>query len=130
MEYTQKSTNYHSRCHRVVVVGPGLYNAYTSTLQNVVQLPIKLYGFADDHTIKDSFMPDNIINLASYVIAAIESCITSIKHWMDGKRLKINSAKTDFILIGSRQQLAKCKTTSILANDEIVQRSSIIKYFG
>ena len=75
-------------------------------------------------------MPDNIINSESYVIAAIESCITSIKHWMDGNRLKMNSAKTDFILIGSRQQLAKCKTTSILVNDEIVLRSSIIKYLG
>ena len=67
-------------------------------------------------------MPDNIIDSETYVIATIESCITSIKHWMDGNRLKMNSAKTDFILIGSRQQLVKCKTTSILANDEMVQR--------
>ena len=73
-------------------------------------------------------MSDNIIDSETYVIATIESCITSIKHWMDRNRLKMNSAKTDFILIGSRQQLVKCKTTSILANDEMVQRSSIIKY--
>ena len=112
------------------VAGPVLYSAYASTLQNVVQSPIKLYGFADDHTIRDSFMPDNIIDSETYVIATIESCITSIKHWMDGNRLKMNSAKTDFILIGSRQQLVKCKTTSILANGEMVQRSSIIKYLG
>ena len=72
-------------------------------------------------------MPDNIIDSESYVIT-IESCIKSIKHWMDRNRLKMNSAKTDFILIGSRQQLVKCKMTSISANDEIVQRSPIIKY--
>ena len=71
------------------VVGPVPYNAYASTLQNVVQSPIKLYGFADDDTIKDSFMSDNIINSESYVIATIESYITSIKHWMDGNRLKM-----------------------------------------
>ena len=112
------------------VAGPVLYNAYASTLQNVVQSPIKLYGFADDHTIRDNFMPDNIIDSETYVIATIESCITSIKHWMDRNRLKMNSAKTDFILIGSRQQLVKCKTTSILANGKMVQRSSIIKYLG
>ena len=52
-------------------------------------------------------MPDNIIDSESYVITTIESCITSIKHWMDGNRLKMNSAKTDFILIGSRQQLVQ-----------------------
>ena len=49
---------------------------------------------------------------------------------MDGNRLRMNSAKTDFILIGSRQQLVKCKTTSILVSDEIIQRSPIIKYLG
>ena len=81
------------------VAGPVLYNAYASTLQHVVQLPIKLYGFADDHTIKDSFMLDNIIDSESYVIT-IESCIISIKYWMDGNRQKMNSAKSDFILIG------------------------------
>ena len=112
------------------VVGPVLYNAYATTLQHVVQSPIKLYGFADGHTIKDSFMPDNIIDTESYVITAIESCITSFKQWMDTNRLKMNSAKTNFILIGSRQQLVKCKMTSILANDDIVQRSPIIKYLG
>ena len=111
------------------VAGPVLYNAYASTLQHVVQSPIKLYGFADDHIIKDSFMPDNVIDSESYVIT-IESCITSIKHWMGRNRLKMNSAKTDFILIGSRQQLVKCKMTSILVNDEILQRSPIIKHLG
>ena len=55
------------------VAGSVLYNAYASTLQHVVQSPIKLYEFADDHTIKDSFMPDNIIDSESYVITAIES---------------------------------------------------------
>ena len=112
------------------VAGPFLYNACAPALQHVVQSPIKLYGFADDYTIKDSFMPDNIIDSESYMITTIESCITSIKHWMDRNRLKMNSAKTDFILIGSRQQLVKCKMTSILANDEIVQRSPLIKYVG
>ena len=54
-----------------------------------------------------------------------------INQTLDGlNKLKMNSAKTDFIIIGSRQQLVKCKTTSILANDEIVQRSPIIKYLG
>ena len=130
MEYTQKEHQLPFFVPQGSVVGPVLYNAYASTLQHVVQSPIKLYGFADDHTIKDSFMPDNIIDSESYVITTVESCITSIKHWMDGNRLKMNSAKTDLILIGSRQQLVKCKTTSILADDEIVQRSLIIKYLG
>ena len=75
-------------------------------------------------------MPDNIIDSETYVITAPESCITSIKQLMDRNRLRMNSSKTDFIFIGSRQQLVKCKTASILASDEIVQRSPTIKYLG
>ena len=62
------------------VAGLVFYNAYASTLQHVVQSPIKLYGFADDHATKDSFMPDNIIESEGNLTIALESCITSIKH--------------------------------------------------
>ena len=37
------------------VASPILYNAYASTLEDVVSTPIDLHGFADDYTIKDSF---------------------------------------------------------------------------
>ena len=74
-------------------------------------------------------MPDNIIEAESNVIRSLKGCTTSIKGWMDENRLWMNSAKTDFIFIGSRQ-LVKCKTNSILANGEIIQRSSSIKYLG
>ena len=75
-------------------------------------------------------MPDNIIEAESSMISSLKGCTTSIKGWMDENRLWMNSAKADFILIRSRQQLVKCKTNSILSNDEIVQRSSSIKYLG
>ena len=108
------------------VAGPVLNNAYASTLQHVVQSPITIHGFADNHAIKDNFMPDNIIKAESNVIRSLKSCITSIKQWMDENRLWMNSAKTDFIFISSTQQLVKCKTNSILANGEIM--SEVIKY--
>ena len=112
------------------VPGPVLYNAYASMLQKVVKSPITIHRFTDDHAIKDTFMPDNIIEAESNVIRSLKSCITSIKQWMDENRLQMNSAKIDFIYIGSRQQLVKCKTNSIIANGEIILRSSSIKYLG
>ena len=112
------------------VPGPVLYNAYASMLQQVVKSPITIHEFAGDHAIKDSFMPDNIIEAESNMIRSLKSCITSIKQWMDEKKDLMNRAKTDFIYIGSRQQLVKCKTNSIIANGEIIQKSSSIKYLG
>ena len=49
--------------------------------------------------------------------------------WMK-TRLWVNSAKMDFILIGSIQQFLKCQTNNILVNGETIQRSSCIRYLG
>ena len=35
--------------------GPSLYAVYASTMQSVVLEEINLYGFADDHVLKNSF---------------------------------------------------------------------------
>ena len=47
---------------------------------------------------------------------------------MDQNRLKMNSDKTEFILIGSRQQLQKCHTQQININSENIVKSETIKY--
>ena len=45
-------------------------------------------------------------------------------------RLKMNEGKTEFIIIGSSHQIAKCSTTHLDVNNIEVQRSSVIKYLG
>ena len=44
-------------------------------------------------------MENNKIELAT--IRKLESCLDSIKTWMDINCLKMNSSKTEFILFGS-----------------------------
>ena len=53
-----------------------------------------------------------------------------VKNWMDQNRLKMNSDKTEFILIGSRQQLQKCHSKQININSENIAKSETIKYLG
>ena len=53
-----------------------------------------------------------------------------IKEWMDLNRLKMNNDKTEFILVGSRQQLCKTKVTEVNINGEIIQRNRCVKYLG
>ena len=112
------------------VAGLVLYNAYASMLQEVVQPLINLHGFADDHTITDSFRPDCNTEAEGNVIRSLEGCTTSIKWWMDENRLQMNNAKMDFILDGLRQQLMKCQSNNILGNGETIQWSSCIRYLG
>ena len=49
---------------------------------------------------------------------------------MDQNHLCMNSSKTEFILIGSKQRLTKCETDIININGEPVQLSKCIKYLG
>ena len=100
------------------VAGPVLYNAYASTLREVVTPSIDLHGFADDHMIKDSFKP--ISEEECRAIHTLEQCTSNIKDWMDANRLHMNSAKTEFLLVGSRRQLSNCVSTEINVNGEAV----------
>ena len=108
------------------VAGPVLYNAYASTLEVVVSPPIVLHGFADDHTINHSIkaIPDEECK----AIHTLEQCTSDIKDQMHANNLCMNSAKTDFLLVGSRQQLSKCVSTEINVNDGAVKSSACIRY--
>ena len=79
--------------------GPVLYNAYASTLEEVVSPQINLHGIADVHTIKHSFKP--IPEEEHEVIHTLGQCTSDIKDWMDTNQLCMNSAKTEFLLVGS-----------------------------
>ena len=59
------------------VAGPVLYNAYPSTLREVVIPSIDLHGFANGHIIKDSFEP--ISEEECRVIHTLEQCASNIK---------------------------------------------------
>ena len=61
-----------------------------------------LSGYADDHAIIHSFnLDDNNIN------QIIENDIGKIKKWMEDNQLKMNDAKTEFIVIGMSSSLQK-----------------------
>ena len=64
------------------------------------------HSYADDNQIYLSFRPCSIhseINAGS----GIKKCIAYVRSWFIGNRLMINDSKTDFLIIGTRQQLEK-----------------------
>ena len=109
--------------------GPVLYLAYASTMQEVVPQNIAIHGYADDHAIKVTFNPSDRLDETS-AMKNIEKCAADIKVWMDKNRLRMNSAKTEFIIFGSNKHLDKCTTTRLDVNGEYVGLSQEIKYLG
>ena len=105
------------------ILGPILFNCYASTLMEIIpdRKDSFLSGYADDHTIIHSFNPDDNIN------QIIENDIDKIKMWMEDNQLKMNDAKTEFIVIGTSGSLQKNNLDHIKIGNTKIQRSSNIK---
>ena len=61
-----------------------------------------------------SFRPSSIHSEINAVFV-IEKCIADVRSWFIANRLTINDAKTDFLIVGTRQQLKKTSIESIMA---------------
>ena len=81
-----------------------------------------LSGYADDHAIIHSFSPDNNIK------QIIENDIGKIKTWMEENQLKMNDAKTEFIVIGTSNSLWKNTSDNIEIRNTKIHQSSKIKF--
>ena len=94
-------------------LGPLLFKLYTSRLFDIIQTHLpEVHCFADDTELYLSFSPSNAINQLS-AIGAMESCVDDIRSWMFTDSLKLNDDKSEFLIIGTPQQLAKIDIGSI-----------------
>ena len=92
---------------------------------------LKLNGFADDHSVRKTFKPDQLEHLEEInTIAVLEKSMLDIKSWMDAVRLMMNNSKTEFIYFGGPRQLEKCITSQINVNGEEIPRSQMMRYLG
>ena len=109
--------------------GANIFNLYCSPLQDVVPDNLQLSGFADDHSVRKTFKAGNTDEEIT-TIFKLESCLLSIKQWMDQARLKMNPSKTELIYFGNAPQLHKCTTNSINVAGDLILRSDVIRYLG
>ena len=50
----------------------------------------------------------------------LENCINEIREWMCTNLLKLNDEKTEFIILGTQQQLQKISHISIQIGEDLV----------
>ena len=94
------------------------FSLYASKLFNFVEshLPNPHY-YADDTQLHIAFRPGNVLEEIA-AITTMESCIADISQWMHSDKLKLNSDKTECLLIGTRQQLQKVSNNSTLSVED------------
>ena len=108
-------------------LGPLLFVLYTSRLFKIIEhhLP-DVHTYADDTQLYVSFSADSSFE-QSAALEAMQSCIVDIRKWMLQDRLKLNDDKTEFIVIGTKQQLAKVNVDSLQVGESIVTAASKVR---
>ena len=86
------------------------------------------HAFADDLQYV-SFKPDSTCDQLA-AVAALEHCIDDMKDWMLSDKLKVNDGKTEFLIIGTRQQLAKVNFNSLRIGDNSINSIDKAKNLG
>lgn len=96
-------------------LGPLLFTLYASKLFEVVKrhLP-SVHDYADDTQLYLAFKP-GCPSSTEDAIVAMERCVNEIRAWMLCDKLIINDGKTEFVIIGTRQQLSKVHIDSLAA---------------
>ena len=109
------------------ILGPILFNCYASTLMEIIpeSKDSFLSEYADDHTIIHSFSPDN-----NNIKQKIENDIGKIKIWMEENQLKMNNAKTEFVVLGTANNLRKNTLDNIKIGNTKIHWTSKIKFLG
>ena len=67
--------------------------------------------YADDSQLYLAFSPNNANREAA--LARVKRCFEDIRNWMQNYKWKLNGDKTEFMIIGTSQQLAKVSINSL-----------------
>ncbi|XP_071847575.1 uncharacterized protein [Apostichopus japonicus] len=111
-------------------LGPVLFTVYAAPVLEIIErhLP-SAQGYADDHQLYIGFKPDSRAQ-EKFAVTALQECISDVRHWMLTNKLKINDSKTEFIILGGRQQLEKVTISDITVGDAQITPCSKVRNLG
>ena len=109
-----------------------LFNLYISTLYQTLQdqgSGAEVIRYADDTSAYKSYPADSSAK-ESVTVTGLELDIELTKQWMAENRLNLNDTKTEYIVFGNYNQLAKCHHHGIKIGEETIHKSNKIRLLG
>ena len=94
-------------------LGPLFFTIYGSKLFQILKhhLP-SVHTYADDTQLYLSFKQSDTFSEVE-AVSAMQKCICDVRAWMREDHLMLNDDKTEFLIIGTGQQLSKVSIQSI-----------------
>ena len=87
------------------------------------------HAYADDTQLYLSFRPDGSTN-ETEAWNAMERCVRAVRAWMITDKLKLNESKTEFMIIGTRQQFSKINRNTMLVGSDRVESVTEARNLG
>ena len=110
------------------VLGPEFFSDYSSPLADLIRsLGISVHLYADDSQLYLAFKAKSNESAA---LKNLETCICEVRKWMASNSLKLNDDKTEFLVLGTRHQLAKVHTQTLTIGNEKINRVHCAKNIG
>ena len=104
-------------------IGPTGFKLYIKPIVQIAKsYGISIHQYADDTQLYIEFEPGNVNEVKS----KMELCIAEMKQWLTVNYLKLNTDKTEVIVIGSRYKLSQVPDVSLIfENDEILPKHHV-----
>ena len=101
-------------------LGPLLFTIYASKLFEIIKMHLlEAHAYADDSQLYLSFRPDSFVSEME-ALNAMEQCVRAVRAWMIIDKMKMNDGKTEFMIIGTRQQLTKVTIYSLTVGNSSI----------
>ena len=109
------------------VLGPFQYPTYTAQLICVANAHnVSMHMYADDNQLYVSFNPLDFAEC----IHTMQQCTTDIQQWMSTNHLKLNTSKTEVLLIGNKNDKKIKERPPVHIGQDIVEISNSARNIG
>ena len=103
-----------------------LFTIYVGNIFQIIEkyLP-QAQGYANNHQVYLSFRPFPSTNQTAPV-TSIGNCVAELRSWMISNMLMVNDSNTEFLIVGSKQQLDRVNIPFVHVGEGQVRNLGVI----